>query len=144
MAFSWKECTVVHNRLKSISAECFKGIGTYKYCLTPNIKKGLEVWLSNKMHRYGASKFTRESVEYDIAELLRKCCDVDKVTLLMKRDVANAEIYIIPHIKNAVDTCKFKGIYSENLPEETYEDYKQRKIVTQEDVEEYMRGIIQL
>lgn len=142
MAFDWNQCTVLHNRKsKHTISDCFKGIYTYKYCLTPNVIAGLKVWLYGKMEYYGKHRFRQSDVEEDIAELLRGCCKTDKVALLMQRDVVSVESEIILQIKRAIELNRYRGLYEENLPLETVEEYNARHIMTAKDVEEYLKGV---
>lgn len=142
MAFSWESCTVITNsKNKKKATDCYKTIYEFSNCLTPNVIAGLRIWISNKMYWYGAYRIKSEDVRNDIAELLRNCCHTKHVTLLMHRDVLSAEPEIIMQIKKSIDMHKYRGIYQENLPLETYEDYNNRQIVTPIDVENYLRGV---
>ena len=142
MAFSWDKCTVItNNKNKRKATDCYKVIYEFSNCLTPNIITGLRVWVHNKMDWYGAYRIKSDDVRADIAELLRKCCNTDKIALLMQRDVLDVEPEILMHIKKSIDLHKYRGIYEENLPMETYEEYKNRQIMTSKDVEDYLKGV---
>ena len=63
MAFEWSQCTAIYNKKSKYKAsDCFKGIYTFKYCLTPNIIAGLKIWLYNKIKCYGRNRFTQSDV----------------------------------------------------------------------------------
>ena len=142
MAFDWSQCTVIHNRKsKCTVSDCFKGIYTYGYCLTPKIIAGLKVWLYGKMEYYGKHRFKQSDVEEDIAELLRGCCKTDRGALLMQRDVVDVESEIIMQIKRAIEVNRYRGLYEDNLPMETVEEYNARHIMTTKDVEDYLKGV---
>lgn len=142
MAFSWDKCTVIkNNKNKTKAVDCYKVIYEFNTCLTPNIITGLRVWLCNKMSLYGSYHINVEDVRNDIIELLGKCCNTDRVTLLMRKDVADAEPEILMHIKKSIDLHRYRGIFYESLPMETYEEYTKRHIMTSEDVEDYLKGV---
>ena len=141
MAFSWDKCTVIRQRSNPYRVDWFRCIDKFKDCLTPNVRKGLEIWLSNKMKRYNSGKFTNADVIADISELLTKCCGVSRVALIMRSDVESAEAEIIQQLKYAIDVAKYNGLYTEELPQETIYEFNKRQILTVEDVEEYLKGV---
>ena len=142
MAFSWKDCTVVRDRIHEEKGDCYSALAKYENYLTPRIKEGLLLWLSRKITIYGNTRITKEDVSNDIAELLTKCCKVQDIGLVMKRDVECAESIIIKHIKSAIKSRRIKGLYSDKIVEPTAKErLDSMTIVNKEYLDRYMRGV---
>lgn len=141
MSFSMGNCTVLQRRNKSRAVDCYKGIYKYNYCLTPYVLCGLRVWLDNKMSAYGKGRFNPIDVENDVAELLRSCCKISRVCLITQHDVLQAEDDLIKHIKYAIDTTKFSGIYTAELPVWFEQQYNIQQIQSIKDLQQYLLGV---
>ena len=112
MSFSMNNCTVVRDRNRKENNGCYSSISKFDNYLTPKIKDGLFQWLTRKIAKFGCSEITKETVYEDIKELLLKCCHVERIELLMRRDVESAEPEIVSHIKYAIKSKKVRGIYN--------------------------------
>ena len=140
MAFSWKNCTVLYG--KNSRPKCFEAINTFAYCLTPRVTNSLNMWLTYKVNKFGKDKIVKEEVEEDIAELLRKCCNIEKVALIMCRDVEKVEDELILYIRKAKECHRLRGLYSMNIELETKEEYNRRQQVNDEYIDKYLKGVV--
>ena len=89
----------------------------------------------------GINRMNALKVKSDITELLGKCCNTTKVSLLMHIDVEKVEYEIIKQIENAIKTHKENGIYTEGLALETTQEYAERQKVDIQDIENYLMGV---
>ena len=142
MSFSWSNCTAIAVKSKDKSAKCFRVLGKYEYCLTSCVKDYLVKWLNMKINRFGSTRLNVDDIDADISELLRRCCRKDFVQLITRYDVESAEADIIMQIKNATDTFRYKGIYTDTRPKETVYEYNKRHSISAEDVTMYRKGVV--
>lgn len=144
MAFDWKKCTVIMNNRKTRINDCWAILKFYEDKLTPNIYKGLCAYLRYMHVRGNYNKLSPELFSKNIEYLVTRCCNKKNFALVMKRDMINAEDDIINHIKKAIVLSSYKQIYNDAEMLETYSEYVNRKNITDKDIEDIMRGVIEL
>lgn len=141
MSFSMQNCTVLKQNKRRKGRKCFGVINIYDYCLTENVKKGLQMWLEFKFKTFGCNRFTSKEIEQEIAELLRLCCNKSRVQMITKADVRLNEIKILYQIKYSIESRKMRGIYSPNNEINYEELYQKQKVVTSVDLLKYLEGV---
>jgi len=142
MAFDWKQCTVIMNNRRKRINDCWAVLKGFESKVTPKVYEGLCAYLRYMHKRGDVNKITPELLKSNIENLLCKCCNKSSIVLLMKSDVAYCEDDIVQNIKRAIVLSSYKQIYNDGELLETYEEYINRKKVTDKDIENLMREVV--